>query len=457
MSNAESPKVYKVPAANLSTLESKFRQLGRRAKRIGLPAPTFTEVGVERLERKRDNGELYVTLLHHIVVDSGCTEVKVQGWTFIATIQHTEEGNIIRKVGESTEVPVKYRNVTNLCEHCNTNRFRKDTYILVHEDGSTKQVGRNCLSDFFGHDALMYAERAQYLSDIDALGESMEDDLGFGGGGGGPKYERLEEFLAYVAECIRLDGWLSRGKARQLSMEGQATCEVAYRHLHPRSAGSDFKPMFRTPSEESVNVANSALEWASEIEGEDIADYLHNIRTIARRMVCEGRDMGLAASIVAAYQRHLAQLRYKELQARRAEIAQHVGEVGAKVRVKVTIEKVVQLESMYGTSHLHIMSDNDGNVFVWFSSAGAYETGKEIILQGTIKKHDERNGVKQNVLTRCSEIEIKNYYANVNGQVHKCEAASESEVKKMLRERLGLKKLPAGTHIIESVSEDGAQ
>jgi hypothetical protein len=453
--NTESPKVYKIPSDNLGVLAEKFKKLARRAKKLGLPIPTYTEVGEPIRRQKKDPYTDMVTktwLEHQIVVDPGCTEVKVQGWTFIATIQHTEEGNIIRAVGNA-EVPTQYRNVSQLCEHCNTNRNRKDTYILKHEGGETKQVGRNCLADFFGHDALMYAERAQYLADIDSLGESMEDDFGFGGGGG-PKYEPLEEYLAYVAECIKLDGWMSRGKAKELDLVGSATCEVAYKHLHRQLAGQHFKFLFQTPTLESVEVSNNAIEWASEIEGEEIPEYLHNIRIIARRGVYEGRDMGLAASIVAAYQRHLSTLRWKELQAKRAEIAQWVGKEGDRIRVKLIIEKVVQCDSMYGTSHLHIMSDENGNVFVWFSSAGAYETGKEIILQGTIKKHNERDGVKQNMLTRCTEVEMKNYYTFVAGEIHKFTAATENEVKKLLREKLGLKKLPNGTRIIEDVPQE---
>jgi hypothetical protein len=450
---ANEVKVYKIPSDNLSTLQAKFAKLGKRAKKLGLPEPTYTELKVERIQKKDDITGLVVKtyLVHHITVDPGCSVVKVQGWTFIATIQHTEEGNIIRKVGNA-EVPPQYRTVTNLCEHCNTNRYRKDTYILQHEDGKYKQVGRNCLADFFGHDALMYAERAQYLTDLDSLGESMEDEMGFGGGGG-PAYDPLEVYLGYVAECIKLDGWMSRGKAKELDMIGCATCEVAIKHMHPRLAPQDYKFLFRVPSEDSVKVGEAAIEWASNIEGEEIPDYLHNIRTIARRMVFEDRDMGLAASIVAAYQRHLSTLRWKELQAKRAEIAQHVGQVGDRMRVKLMVEKVVQCDSLYGTSHLHIMSDDNGNVFIWFSHAGAHETGAEIILKGTIKAHNERDGVKQNVLTRCEEVALKTYYVMMGDTKHTFEAEKELEVRKLLREKLGMAKLPKGTRIIEDIPQ----
>jgi hypothetical protein len=224
--------------------------------------------------------------------------------------------------------------------------------------------------------------------------------------------------------------------------------------MRPRLAGPFFKPSFSVPSEESVKLANDAIEWASEIEGENVPEYLHNIRIIARRMVWERRDMGMAASIIAAYQRHLATLRWKELQAKRAEIAQYVGNVGDKVRVKLMVEKVVpMLGSMY-SSHLHIMSDENGNVFIWFASSGAHETGKEIILEGKIKAHNEREGIKQNILTRCAEVELKKFFTFVNGEKHTFEAVTEDECKKLLRAKLNIKKLPAGTRIIADVPQE---
>ncbi len=117
------------------------------------------------------------------------------------------------------------------------------------------------------------------------------------------------------------------------------------------------------------------------------------------------------------------------------------------------VEKVVQCDSLYGTSHLHIMSDDNGKVFIWFSHAGAHETGADIILKGTIKKHDVRAGVKQNVLTRCEEVELKTYYVMIGGDKHTFEAEKELEVRKLLREKLGMAKLPKGTRIIEDIPQ----
>ncbi len=453
-------KIYKIPSQNLSGLQTKFKQLGRRAKKLGLPEPTFTEIKVERVEEKNEITGLIekVYLLHHITVDPGIAVVKVAGWGFVATIQHTEEGNIIRKVREEYTIPPQYRSVTQLCEHCNTNRNRKDTYILFNEEENTyKQVGRNCLQDFFGHDALIYAEQAQYLIDLRNISESCEE--GFGFGGGGPSYEPLEVYLAYVAECIRVNGWMSRGKVRALELSSingcrlQATCDVAFLHLHPPSSNS-FKPLFSYPSKESQAEANAAIEWAANIEGEDdLPEYLHNIRIIARRMVCETRDMGLAASIVAAHQRHSMKLKFAEIQARRAEIAQHVGNVGDRQRFNLTVERVTQCDSDWGTSHMHVMGDDAGNMFVWFAHGKVFPTGEQIILKGTIKKHNEWNGIKQNLLARCEEVVLKKYYSIVEGELYTFEAASPDEVKKLLRGKLGVKRLPKSTQIIEDIPQ----
>jgi len=45
--------------------------------------------------------------------------------------------------------------------------------------------------------------------------------------------------------------------------------------------------------------------------------------------------------------------------------------------------------------------DLSGNHLTWFASGSDMEVGNTYKLLGTIKKHDEYNGVKQTILTRC--------------------------------------------------------
>ncbi len=65
----------------------------------------------------------------------GAQVVKMAGWQFAATIEHDEDGNIIRQV-PGVEVDLSaYRTVAAWCSHCNTARNRIDTFVVLHEDG----------------------------------------------------------------------------------------------------------------------------------------------------------------------------------------------------------------------------------------------------------------------------------------------------------------------------------
>jgi hypothetical protein len=61
--------------------------------------------------------------------------------------------------------------------------------------------------------------------------------------------------------------------------------------------------------------------------------------------------------------------------------------------------------------------------------------------------------LKQNVLSRLTETEIKIWLAWVNDRLCRVEAESEGAAKKMIREQMGLAKLPRGTKVIEEVPE----
>jgi hypothetical protein len=82
----------------------------------------------------------------------------------------------------------------------------------------------------------------------------------------------------------------------------------------------------------------------------------------------------------------------------------HVGTVGAKLTVTVTVSKVSDFTGAYGATRCHTMEDIEGHVFTWFASSARYEVGQALTLQGTVKKHDVYKNVSQTVLTRCKKI-----------------------------------------------------
>lgn len=454
-------RVYAIPERNLPTFQDKLGKLAKRAVKLGMPVPSYTvlrqeyktvdvvhdytdELGVS----KRVVNQVLVKYLFLVVQNP---RVVVSGWEFLAKLEHTSEGNILHTLPGKT-APLQYRDAPATCDHCKVNRRRNDTFIL-YQDGSYMQVGRNCLADFLGKDAERYADAAELYATVDELAGSMEDYSGEGGGWG-PRYEVLDWYLSYVAEVIAHVGWKSRSSARDFG--GQSTSDIAQFHMHsPKSAKKDDL-LFTDPTDKSTEVAKEAIQWAEELSDLEVenSEYLHNLRVIARLGVVGSKQFGYAASMVSSYQKHLGQL---EVRMRRQSLPSNwVGEEGDKRILTLLVEKVVQLDSAYGISKLHLMSDENGNAFTWYSHGEVLDTGTTHTVKATIKKHTEYKGTKQTVLLRVSKVEMKNYTATVNGLTYYVMGEDDKAARKALGLELGTGKVPRGTVItqVESPMEE---
>jgi hypothetical protein len=88
----------------------------------------------------------------------------------------------------------------------------------------------------------------------------------------------------------------------------------------------------------------------------------------------------------------------------------HVGTVGQKVTLTLTIAHVVILDSMYGTSYLYICEDVDQNVVIYKGNAAVFVfkadgdglrgKGDSLTVTATVKEHGVRDGVKQTIIQR---------------------------------------------------------
>src|SRR6266702_4050641 len=77
---------YRVPTQNIASLEESIAHLNRRAKRLGTPAITLEKLELERVVTTDDFGVETVTFLQIVCVSGEAP--KVNGWTFIATLEH---------------------------------------------------------------------------------------------------------------------------------------------------------------------------------------------------------------------------------------------------------------------------------------------------------------------------------------------------------------------------------
>lgn len=409
-------RLFKIPSPNWNTFVERFEKLTRRAVKLGCVVPTYTiikeepkEIAVSRTVVDEDgNGESdYVKRLivvYSVVVNA--PTVEIAGYEFSASMEHFAEGNVLHTLKDKS-VPKKYRDADPNCDHCNLDRRRKETFILRHIDSNEyKQVGRQCLSDFIGgRNGETYAKIAELYSEFYDLSSASEESGGEGWGGGS-KFEYLDRFLGYVAECIKLEGWRSATTAREHG--GDSTANVAMLHMDP--SPFDKNLMFKYPSAESVQVAKDAIAWCEALTDEQADnDYMHNIRVIAKRGIIGSKQFGYSASIVSTYQKMLGDLKRREYQ--KSNPSEYVGVVGERSKFKLNVNKVIAIDGAYGTVSIHIMRDDNNNAFVWKSSGEVFKVNEVVYLMGTVKEHKvyEKTGVKQTVLTRCKSMTEEEY------------------------------------------------
>ena len=328
------------------------------------------------------------------------------GWTFAAALQHlTTEGgervNIVRCV-PGHEVDDTYRTRGPFCDHCHSMRRRNDTYVLVHDDGRSVQVGSSCMVDFLGSpEAAKLAASASIITEARDIG--MGGESGFSGGA--VDYT-LSSLLAMVAYLMRTVGWISSKVARERD-ECASTATIAWAYISDRVLA---KKEGADPTDEDKALAKSAEEWAESLTDEAVnacsGDYLHNLRVVAMTGVASHRTAGIAGSMIVAYQNAIGAERARK---ERAAAYAHVGTVGKREEWAVTLDFVHGYATDYGYTTILKFVTDDGAVLVWRSTSCNIErsdVGKRYTVKGTVKEHSEYKGVKQTALTRCKVTEM---------------------------------------------------
>jgi hypothetical protein len=388
----EIKKEFRVPNWRMDAVKDFLAKINRRATKNNL-SPIELIMGLEETEVIKDpQGIELVNKYQHFALST--PSVKINGYSFVASIEHDATGNMIRKAPAfyERELDASYWKTAPNCEHCKIKRYRKDTFLLEREaDKKIIQVGRQCLKDFLGHDAEAGIAGFEYLRD--AIDEFSEyEGGGFSGNGGTASGYELKSYLTWVAMSIRIDGWVSGAVAYERGTQSTAG-NVANRL-------NDRKGYFKErPEQTDLDMADKSLEWLKGLKGE--SDYERNLKAIEASGMVSMKAQGFAASIVRGYLKTVEQAIENEKKADSVWL----GAVGDKVEANVTVIKPVALGGMYGMTTLYIMRDDAGNKIVWNSSSyHDGQTGNKFRIKGTIKKVDDYKGEKQTVLTRCKLI-----------------------------------------------------
>lgn len=444
---------FTVPERNLPYLMEQIEKLNKRCKRIGIPLigvdkehshythqfvdefldlPKFSWVHEKDLNKPRSGKPTGQIMPWHLLTIHG-EAPKYAGWKFVATLEPkaTDDGglNLIMAVpGESC--PTHYMKAENVgwCDHCKKHRRRSQTFVVRHESGEYKAIGRSCLKDFLGHaDPKKLAQWAELLASLTSLGGEVEDEEFAGSGFRAPQPSyNLEWFLGWVAGVTRVHGWMSRGRARV--EERQSTVERIFWLLDPpmfsgRNAAHDRAEWQEDkdkcePTEADQEFAKEAMAWAKGLDLAKLMDdsgenYLANIAALAQVGVVDHKTAGLGGSIVSAFAKDQERkLREAERNKGKAE-SKHLGAEKERGTYRVRIERIIPRQGDFGVTYITGMIAWDeerkcyANDMTWFASGEHdLEQGCEYEIKATVKRHGEFQGRAQTQVNRVKVIEV---------------------------------------------------
>lgn len=409
--------MYSIPVKKVEKLRKIINRYNKKGANI-----TFN-VGEEVVE----NGTLYLEdkvnhTVRNVPIQVTCKKVfvegsyRINGWSFVGTIEFTENGNIIRLANSSFEgkVPEKYLHTPQICEHCGTIRNRKDTYLIYNENNNEfKQVGSKCLLDYTqGLDANACANIMSCLNQVASL-ESFDCDMDsfFGNGYDSTSYGFDRKYiLPVVYSYVTKYGY-------QKMSAGEGTAHDVY-VVATKNFGRDDELLEKranslTPaSEDEINAID---DFAKQHALDDLG-YMRNASLSWLKRNIEYRDFGLVASFVNTYNKEVKKI--EKINSKLADASNvWVGNIGDRITIKVASLRLLYSNSIeiawrtYAETYCYEIKDEEGHTYIWKSSKNLEEVynenldrfvelGKVLEIVGTIKEHSTYCGTRQTVITR---------------------------------------------------------
>lgn len=415
-------KTYMIPEENIENLEKKFNAAARKIRKINPELePTMTKedhtiVLVRKIELRPCDCRSESTV-KKVPYEARRVELKIpdevvfaeNNWAFGGSVEPSGvEGKNFVNVNLSGKelgfiVPTRYFSLNPCtCDYCKTNRKRNKTYLVVNQEtGEWKQLGKECLKLFVtGIDVDAIATFESFIKEAECAanpGDEFFYNKRF-------KFVKVADALALAYAVYSERGYLatrdSVGNSNDLcnknivqrKLTQQYGCDSDFLNITNSTRGKIDAMTFKA----DINVG----DVISDVEQLPDDPYYNNLKVIVANEYVPLNKLGLLVSIPKAIDRYEKEKRRQEEKEKLAAESNYLGSVGEKISVNfVSGREVACCETQFGLLHIYEFKDASGNVIVWKSSSGKEipESGK---ISGTVKAHEEYNGIKQTIILR---------------------------------------------------------
>lgn len=376
-----------VTTNHMTAFTNQFDKMVKKAKKLGFPVP----VVVDTIEGERNTGETtpfgtpVMEKVWDIVVNY---EIPIiNGWMVVGNRELVNDVVILNTIDSESDLSSFNKSNKIYCEHCGTNHKRKKSILIKNVDtGTVIEVGTACLKDFVPVTlkSILYFSELESLDDEENKFWSDERVYAFD----------IKNILTVASALIRQDGYVSKKNAFEANMLSTADCVFMY--LDKRGEFSI------NIDEKDVETATKVIEYFREL---DINEYLNNnymsniIKLLSSDYV-DVKHFGYVCSTIATYHKLMSQDADKKV----LKKSEYVGTEGERIKeIEGVLKARTLIQGTYGTTQVLTFKDNDDNIYVsFYSGKNDYEdyVNKNVILSGTVKKHNEYKGIKQTILNR---------------------------------------------------------
>lgn len=425
-------KTYMIPEENVENLEKKFNAAARKIRKINHELePTMTKsnhtiVLMRKIEFRPCDCRSETTV-KEVPYEARRVELKIpdeavfaeNNWAFGGSVEPSGvEGKNFVNVNLSGKdlgfiVHKKYFSSNPCsCDYCKTNRKRNKTYLVVNQEtGEWKQLGKECLKLFVtGIDVDAIATFESFIKEVEDAanpGDEFFYSRRF-------KFVNVADALALACAVYRERGYLATrdavGDSNDLCNKNIVQRKLAQQYGYD----SDF-----------LNVSNSVRGEIDEItvktdtaiakEDVEVAiemvkrfpdePYYNNLKVIVENEYIPLNKLGLLVSIPKAIDRYEEEKRRQEEKEKLASESNYLSSVGEKISVHfVSGREAARCDTQFGILHIYEFKDANGNTVVWKSSSSK-DIPESGIVTGTVKAHEEYNGIKQTVILRAKITE----------------------------------------------------
>lgn len=385
---------FDVECGHLWVMDSKVAELAKVAKRYGLEAPTYRVLSTR------------VEVVDGLPVEMATVEVTERrlvldgGWTFVALIDHTEVGNIVRAAPGIDDDLSAFQSVDGTCDHCGKVRNRTKTLVVKDETGKVVRIGKACAKVYLPSWKLPLTDAvSDFLSAMSNAWREITE-------GGRRQDLTTNEILEVAIRVVATFGY--RSKANAQPELGLMSTSRLVEDVMSVSTADDVKEMREQIKETPVEVVElmkaGIVDYAERLSAaaaDGTIDTFGNNQRVALH-VGGLKNLGLLCWTVESVRRDVekcvAETAKAAANAERPN--EWIGSVGSKITVSGTCVQSRAVETVYGVSFLVVIETPAGVVKAFTTAQGIPELGDQVTVTAKVKDHEFYNGTKQTAITR---------------------------------------------------------